>query len=287
MSVSYHISSSGKPALCEAEERSCPRGGQHFASMDEAQLFADVKAKANPPIVPTEVRFPRLDDSSFVETQANMWVFYDGRLGGIYRNDKSSAAYVQGFKDGISGKATASEEFPERNPDDTSARAREIGIRRGILTARASEKDFTTEPFHAYLEGVNGAETYTVRFENGSKLRLQPNAQGEIYLHALHNPFKKNDEVIIPAGTSFKGYKGEEGITKRKQRVKVLYESTSHSTGSVGKRGFVPAAITAANGKRFNLTPAILSENGKPVYEEPVMGEVSMSKDLYYDSWDK
>lgn len=289
MSTKYHVSSSGEAAVCTATVRACPLGGQHFDSLEQAQFAADLKSKGQPPkrvITPTVTTFPRVDEPKFIENQAHLWLEHDGSLGNIYGKPEARAAYIEGFRDGITGKSAAAETFPERNPDDLTARAREIGVRRGILTSRASEKDFLTQSFRAYSEGVSGHENYTVRFSNGSKQTVKPNAQREIYVHALHNPFKKNDKVVIPAGTPYSSLEGN-GVTKRKVTIDVSSVHTSYSDGSVGKRSFSAAAVTAYSGKSYNLTPEIISMNGKPVYETPVMGMASMSKEMYYDDWDK
>lgn len=157
MSTKYHVSSSGKAAICTATVRACPLGGQHFDSLEQAQFAADLKSKGQAPkpvVTPTVTTFPRVDEPKFIENQANIWLEHDGALGNIYGNPEARAVYIEGFRDGITGKSVAADTFPERNPDDITAHAHEIGVRRGILTSRASEKDFLTQPFSAYSEGV-------------------------------------------------------------------------------------------------------------------------------------
>ena len=54
--MSYHIAKNGKPAQCNASERTCPLGGQHFESQRQAMEAVnelDVRPLVIDPHLPT------------------------------------------------------------------------------------------------------------------------------------------------------------------------------------------------------------------------------------------
>jgi hypothetical protein len=273
--MTYHVTPEGKADLCRVTTGTCPFKDTpgfdelHFESKAEAQVAAEryVEVRAN------LEEFPRLYDPSFVFKQARAYYAQDKELGhgnNPYRNanvddweERRFRDYEAGFEAGIEYEA---DEEPRKE------RLRETSpIRPGAGT-------FDRTAFR-----MGYARALRMRDDEGEFLKGEVRVSGAsraTYAKArfVTNPFKRGDEILLPAGTEYTtGFDTNGGVATKKLtkpvRVKID-QSFGNWADTNGDRLYLhPAQISYSTSPRAPwrdvvITPELLSANGRETFEE-------------------
>lgn len=289
--MTYHVNPEGKADLCRVTTGTCPfkdtpgLGELHFESKAEAQVAAEryVEERAN------LEEFPRTYDPSFIFKQARAYFHQDKSFAASnnpYHNAGLPDAEERRFRDYEAGFEAGIKEEGDEEP--RRERLRETS------PIRPGAGMFDRTAFR-----MGWARALRMRDEAGQFLKTEVRVSGQEaraqYTKArfIANPFKRGDEILLPAGTEYTtGFDTNGGVSTKKLtkpvRVKIDQAFGNWADTNGGNLYLHPAQVSYSTSPRAPwrdvvVTPELLSANGRETFEEAVDTAGYFQEPIYQD----